>query len=161
MPEARDSLGPADSSHHTHFVLTLARLERLYALRRGEVLRELLAASVPVLAAQQALQDAYASAARRRFDFRSEQAVVAWVRREAWANGSSRSTSLSADPAPVTEWDDVLRRANIAISESPSLGLAPTTSRSIAWLRALWSAGARRRARNKERHNSDQRVGGQ
>jgi hypothetical protein len=106
------------SDRQSHFVLTLTQLHRLYTLSRSGLLAELRAEAVPADPAHEALQAAFAAAAKNRFSFRSEAAVIDWVRNEAAASADRDATSDGA--APQSNWEDVLRRANIAVALSPT-----------------------------------------
>ena len=99
-------------------MLTLTELQRLYTLSRSELLAELRAEAVPLDPAHEALQTAFAAAAKNRFSFRSEAAVIDWVRHEAAATADRDATSDGT--APQSNWEDVLRRANIAVVLSPT-----------------------------------------
>jgi hypothetical protein len=123
-----------------HFVLTITELHRLYVLSRAELLAELHAGGVPTITAHEALQDAFAAVAKIRFSFRSENEVVGWIRTE--TRGEITSPAGSSGVAPVTpsDWDDVLRRANIATVQVHVQVATAAGRRSLAWFRGLRSS---------------------
>jgi hypothetical protein len=123
-----------------HFVLTLTRLHRIYTLSRAELLAELYPGAPPTIAAHEALQDAFAAVAKNRFGFRSEDAVLAWVHTTARACTHHAPTTPSPDPIPHADWEDVLRRASIAISPAATPGRTSPSPRAGSWLRRIWNA---------------------
>jgi hypothetical protein len=98
------------------FALTLAHLERLYGQTRTALLAEVEGQGVERAAAQEAIQESFALAAKRRFTFRSEAATALWLRGEIHGHAHATRPAVAA-PAPVFEWSDVLRRANILASQ--------------------------------------------
>jgi hypothetical protein len=116
-PETSDTLPPIESRRDQDFVLTLPQLHRLYTLSRSELISEMRSTAISTAAAHETLQNAFAAVAKNRFSFRSEPAVIDWIRSEARARSESATNPPSAHPAPQTDWQDILRRANISISQ--------------------------------------------
>ena len=146
-PDTPDTFSPIRSGRNLDFVLTLTQLHRIYTLSRTELIAELRSASVSVTAAHEALQDAFAAVAKTRFSFRSETAVIDWVRSKARARTDCATNPPSAHPAPQTGWEDVLRRANITISQASLPIGTPPRSRPGSRLRQVWSAARPRMPR--------------
>jgi hypothetical protein len=124
----------------SHFVLTITELHRLYILSRAELLTELRFSGVPTITAHEALQAAFAAVAKIRFSFRSENEVVEWIRSETRGEITSPATSSVLDAVTPPDWDDVLRRANIATVQAPVPIATAPGPRSRAWLAGLWSS---------------------
>jgi len=103
-----------------HFVLTLPHLELLYSQSCRALLNEVLPGSADPVAAHEAIQEAFAAAAKARFAFRSEEAVLAWLRLELSSRALAGLDSTAIGPTssdPPLAWSDVLRRAQIATSQ--------------------------------------------
>ena len=98
------------------FPLTLSRLQLLYSQTRESLLDEAQTDSADLAFARDAVQDAFAAAARNRFSFQSENDAVAWLRAE--ISGRILTHHCAASPSFETayDWTDVLRRANISTS---------------------------------------------
>jgi hypothetical protein len=99
-----------------HFVLTLPHLQSLYSQTRTSLLRHAQADAFGTAAAWEAVQGAFAAAAKNRFSFRSETSAVLWIREHISASVTAGTASAVADENAPFDWPDVLRRANIEIS---------------------------------------------
>jgi hypothetical protein len=78
--------------------------------------------------------------AKIRFGFRSEHEVVGWIRRETRGEITSASSSPGVDAVTPSDWDDVLRRANIATVQVAVPVATAAGRRSLAWFRGLRSS---------------------
>lgn len=131
--------GSSDRRADPGFVLTLSHLQRLYGQNRGLMLRE---AQGDGPGAAVAIQEAFAAAARNRFEFRSERAAVAWLRADV-AERLAGCTVAGPSLEGEFDWADVLRRANIGVApQAPGDGVDPPVRRLWALVRTL----SRRRA---------------
>jgi hypothetical protein len=135
------------------FVMTLPHLQGLYSQTRGLLLREAQMSWPDSASAEEAIQAAFAAAAKRRFGFRSEKAAVAWLRDEI----SERALTPHSAPPPVPEalfdWADVLRRANISTSTPVVAGDTPQSRRSLR-LSLLRNWGSRVNSEGQSRSSS-------
>lgn len=109
--------GTARRAEDPHYRLTLPQLQQLYTYMRPVLLREAEAGSGDPALARNAIQEAFAGAARTRFCFRSEQAAITWVRTKIAEHMTTR-VALSDSVEVAYEWPDVLRRANIETLQS-------------------------------------------
>lgn len=123
----RDRL-PPPISH-----VTLGQLQRIYTQSYARLCGRLLD-TLSQSEAHQVVQAAFATAARARFTFQTEQALSTWIA-QAIAGASEASESATSSTPSLTpcicDWDDVLNRASISIHAScdpspivatPSLG---------------------------------------
>jgi DNA-directed RNA polymerase specialized sigma24 family protein len=132
--------------------VTLPQLQRLYSQSYTRLVGEAALQSTSVEDAHRLVQDAFARAARIRFTFESEPALLAWMKEAmttaAGAGFESEALRSSASPQVEigTDWDDVLRRASIAVTASaPVRPTAPLSGRARLQLPTLLRRLADRR----------------
>jgi DNA-directed RNA polymerase specialized sigma24 family protein len=138
-----DSIARATTANsEPHFPLTLSRLQLLYSQTRSSLLADTQTKSADLAFARDAVQEAFAAAAKNRFSFQSEKAAVAWIRTEISAQVVTRRSSDAPSFEPPYDWTDVLRRAKISTSTPVIVADAQSSSR---WsLRALVRSWAKR-----------------
>jgi hypothetical protein len=112
-----------------HFPLTLSRLQLLYSQTRSSLLADAQAESSDLAFARDAVQEAFAAAAKNRFSFQSEKAAVAWIRTEISARSLTPGSSAAPSFEPPYDWADVLRRAKISTSSPVIAANAQPSSR--------------------------------
>src|SRR4051812_10044523 len=113
--------------------VTLGQLQRIYSQSYAR-LSERLLATLSQSEAHQVVQEAFATAARTRFSFQTEQAlstrIAQTIASASEASGPPTSSTPSLTPC-ICDWDDVLNRASISthtrydpspIAATPSLG---------------------------------------
>lgn len=138
----------AERSQLTHVMasVTLPQLQRLYTQSYGRILDEAMGVAADSDAAHQLVQDAFAQAARIRFSFHSEQALLSWVTGTISVGGAP-VLSVRSRMARASDWEDVLRRASISTRRSgePLRGSSPSDLGSRSALAAIFRQIRRRR----------------
>jgi hypothetical protein len=130
-----------------HFPLTLSRLQLLYNQTRSSLLADAQTESTDLSFARDAVQEAFAAAAKNRFSFQSEKEAIAWIRTEISARSLTPGSSASPSFEPPYDWTDVLRRAKISTSTPVIVADAQPSSRSSlrtsvrSWAKRLTSEG--------------------
>jgi hypothetical protein len=112
-----------------HFPLTLSRLQLLYSQTRSSLLADAQTESADLAFARDAVQEAFAAAAKSRFSFQSEKEAIAWIRGEISAQVITGRSSASPSFEPPYDWTDVLRRAKISTSTPAIVANAQPSSR--------------------------------
>jgi hypothetical protein len=112
-----------------HFPLTLSRLQLLYSQTRSSLLADAQTESADLAFARDAVQEAFAAAAKSRFSFQSEKEAIAWIRGEISAQVITGRSSASPSFEPPYDWTDVLRRAKISTSTPAIVANAKPSSR--------------------------------
>jgi hypothetical protein len=130
-----------------HFPLTLSRLQLLYSQTRSSLLADAQTKSADLAFARDAVQGAFAAAAKNRFSFQSEKEAIAGIRTEISARSLTPGFSASPSFEPPYDWTDVLRRAKISTSTPVIVADAQPSSRSSlrtsvrSWAKRLTSEG--------------------
>jgi DNA-directed RNA polymerase specialized sigma24 family protein len=135
------------------FVLTLPHLHGLYSQTRGLLLREAQMSWPDTASAEEAIQDAFAAAAKSRFGFRSEKAAVTWLRAEISERALTQRSAPPSVPEALCDWADVLRRANISTSTPVVAVDTPQPRRSLR-LSLLRNWGSRVNSEEQSRSSS-------
>jgi hypothetical protein len=112
-----------------HFPLTLSRLQLLYSQTRSSLLADAQTESADLAFARDAVQEAFAAAAKSRFSFQSEKEAIAWIRGEISAQVITGRSSASPSFEPPYDWTDVLRRAKISTTTPAIVADAQPSSR--------------------------------
>jgi hypothetical protein len=112
-----------------HFPLTLSRLQLLYSQTRSSLLADAQTESADLAFARDAVQEAFAAAAKSRFSFQSEKEAIAWIRGEISAQVITGRSSALPSFEPPYDWTDVLRRAKISTSTPAIVANAKPSSR--------------------------------
>jgi hypothetical protein len=147
-----DSIARATTANsEPHFPLTLSRLQLLYSQTRSSLLADAQTESADLAFARDAVQEAFAAAAKNRFSFQSEKDAVAWIRGEISARSLTPGSSPALSFEPPYDWADVLRRAKISTSMP---AIAANAQPSSQWsLRASVRSWAKRLNSEGEAHS--------